>query len=236
MQASTVSPQPPVPAAPSAPQVASPAPSTTFSVPQTAEEVSALRARRSEMSSQLSNVEGRRERLVEELRSAPAEGRQGIQDRIQQLDQRILQIEADLQETGRLLTLAPVSARGTTVVPPDVAARFPGSASVRDLTGLAAMLAMLVLATAFARRMWRRSTAIPVPPRESRESQERMERLEQAVDAIALEIERVGEAQRYQARILAEAQLMPALGMGQRAAEPIRLPEREPVRSPTPER
>jgi hypothetical protein len=54
-----------------------------------------------------------------------------------------------------------------------------------------------------------------------------MERLEQAVDAIALEIERVGESQRYQQKVLAEANLMPAIGHGQRAAEPARMKEYE---------
>jgi hypothetical protein len=48
-----------------------------------------------------------------------------------------------------------------------------------------------------------------------------MERLEQAVDAIAIEVERVGESQRFQQKLLAEANLMPA-GVGQRAAEPVR--------------
>jgi hypothetical protein len=57
-----------------------------------------------------------------------------------------------------------------------------------------------------------------------------MERLEQAVDAIAIEIERVGEAQRYQTKVLAEANLMPALNVGQRAAEPIRAREFEELR------
>jgi hypothetical protein len=55
---------------------------------------------------------------------------------------------------------------------------------------------------------------------------ERMERLEQAVDAIALEIERVGEAQRYQTRVLAEANLMPTASSG-RVGETVRAREYE---------
>jgi hypothetical protein len=58
-----------------------------------------------------------------------------------------------------------------------------------------------------------------------------MERLEQAVDAIAIEIERVGESQRYQAKVLAEANLMPALSVGQRAAEPVRASDYESSRA-----
>jgi hypothetical protein len=50
----------------------------------------------------------------------------------------------------------------------------------------------------------------------SPEQDARFDRLEQAVDAIALEIERVGESQRYQQKVLAEANLMPAINAGQR--------------------
>ena len=55
------------------------------------------------------------------------------------------------------------------------------------------------------------------------EHEARFDRLEQAVDAIALEIERVGEAQRYQAKLLTEANMMPAKGTAQK--EPIRARE-----------
>jgi hypothetical protein len=57
-----------------------------------------------------------------------------------------------------------------------------------------------------------------------------MERLEQAVDAIAIEIERVSEGQRFVTRLLTEGSA-PALSVGQKAAEPVRLPEREALRA-----
>jgi len=57
-----------------------------------------------------------------------------------------------------------------------------------------------------------------------------MERLEQAVDAIAIEIERVSEGQRYVTRLLTEGAAS-ALPVGQRAADPVRLPEREALRA-----
>ena len=58
----------------------------------------------------------------------------------------------------------------------------------------------------------------------------RMERLEQAVDAIAIEVERVSEGQRYMTRLLTEGSA-PALSVGQRAAEPVRIAEREALRT-----
>jgi hypothetical protein len=57
-----------------------------------------------------------------------------------------------------------------------------------------------------------------------------MERLEQAVDAIAIEIERVSEGQRYVTRLLTEGAAS-ALPVGQKAGEPARLPEREALQA-----
>jgi len=62
------------------------------------------------------------------------------------------------------------------------------------------------ISRAFARRMDRKSAA----PTESRESSARLERIEQAVDAIAIEVERVSEGQRYTTRLMSEMRGLPA--------------------------
>jgi hypothetical protein len=59
---------------------------------------------------------------------------------------------------------------------------------------------MLVLVRAFARRVDNRSNMPSVPP----EIAERMERMERAIDAVAIEIERMSENQRFLTRLLAE--------------------------------
>jgi hypothetical protein len=46
----------------------------------------------------------------------------------------------------------------------------------------------------------------PVPPRELSAINTRLERIETAVDSIALEIERISEAQRFSARLQSERQ------------------------------
>ena len=51
-----------------------------------------------------------------------------------------------------------------------------------------------------ARRLGRR----PEPPRLPAVDAARMERIEQAVDAIALEVERIAEAQRFTTKLLSE--------------------------------
>lgn len=68
------------------------------------------------------------------------------------------------------------------------------------LTGTAMVLG-LPLVIVYARRLWLRDTK--APPRSS-ESERRLERMEQAIDAIALEVERISEGQRFVTNLLAE--------------------------------
>ena len=62
-------------------------------------------------------------------------------------------------------------------------------------------------------RRWDRESQVPRVPHEV---QTRLERIEQAVDAIAIEVERMSEGQRFVTRLLAERGT-------DRAAEPARL-------------
>jgi hypothetical protein len=62
------------------------------------------------------------------------------------------------------------------------------------------------IARAFARRMDRRSA---VDPQASSDVRSRLERIEHAVDAIAIEVERVSEAQRYSTKILSGLRALP---------------------------
>jgi hypothetical protein len=56
------------------------------------------------------------------------------------------------------------------------------------------------LVIAHTRRIWRRGQAVP----SSTETDRRLERIEQAIDAMAVEVERVAEGQRFVTRLLSE--------------------------------
>ena len=56
------------------------------------------------------------------------------------------------------------------------------------------------IARAFGRRMEQGSRRIELPP----ETTARFERMEQAIDSIAIEVERISEAQRFTTKLLAE--------------------------------
>jgi hypothetical protein len=55
----------------------------------------------------------------------------------------------------------------------------------------------------------------PVPPRELTTINGRLERIEAAVDAIAVEVERISEAQRFSARLQSEKQAPRLSGPGE---------------------
>jgi hypothetical protein len=98
--------------------------------------------------------------------------------------------------------------------------------------GIAIMLALILpLSIAYAIRMLRRNPA-PKPGR-TEDFAPRFDRLEQAVDAIAIEVERVSEGQRFVTKILADRPAVDSgqpLAIGAGAAEPIRVQERQGVR------
>lgn len=218
-QATAQTPSLPAPAPPSLPQpvIVEVNPQASMR-PLTPAEASVIRNQRSEMSEQLISAQNRRERILEELRNAPPGTEQGLREQYQVLSDRIVAIERDIEVSGRTLRTGQVQV-GTTIVPPREYVRNPADDAERG-AALGAMILIPIAIVMFLRRLRRGKRA-----RQSSNTvvyDERMERLEQAVDAIALEIERVGEAQRYQTKVLSEANLMPAMSAGQRVAEPIR--------------
>ena len=66
--------------------------------------------------------------------------------------------------------------------------------------GTAAVLILRPLMRAFANRFERRGAPALLPP----EVSAHMERLEQAIDAVAIEVERISEGQRYTTKLLSE--------------------------------
>jgi hypothetical protein len=65
---------------------------------------------------------------------------------------------------------------------------------------------MIVLGLPVVRLVTRWLEPKPVPPRELSAINGRLERIETAVDSIALEVERISEAQRFSARLQSEQQ------------------------------
>ena len=209
MQATTQS-QPEAPAAPAQPPrptsittVGADQKPLTLSSPATQGEVEALVRQRSELADQLTSATERRVGLVNQLRSSPdGVARTGIEERIKVLDQRILQLETDLASTGRLVALAPgdlVAIASRDYMPPE-----GGGDDFEEGMMLGVFLAVGFVALVTAFRRFRRRKQTPVKKTELGVESQRLERLEQGMEAIAIEIERVSEGQRFVTKLLSE--------------------------------
>lgn len=95
-----------------------------------------------------------------------------------------------------------------------------------ELKGAAEFLILFPLAVACARMMWRRGSRVAATT--SLEGSTQLSRLEQAVESIAVEVERINEAQRFSAKLLAGRQAEPradnlkeAIRTQRRVATPI---------------
>jgi hypothetical protein len=218
---------PTVPQPPAAPPAAQEGAPAIAGAPRLATQASveALRDMRSELSNQLSSATSRRKEVAKQLLSTPpGPGRAGLEGRLAVLDGRIMKLESTIAETGEQLANADLGSSGTT----QPASRY-GPFSSGQLTGITIVSIALVwapLAFAAARIMMRR-WAHPRPAPQILESSARLERMEQAIDAVAIEIERISEGQRFVTQAMAKKEAVPALGVGQAPAQELRVGEAE---------
>ena len=181
--------------------------------PRTSQDVDALKARREELSNQLQSVDSRRSKLMSQLRStSDPVAVKGLEARLAQLDARQLQLENDLGQVGQMLSSASAGLVASTSPAPRI-----GSFTTNQTMALSVLGIIFIgfpLAIGLAKSMWRRSAKPAIPPQALTETAQRLERLESSVDAIAIEIERISEGQRFVTRLLSESPGAPALGTG----------------------
>ena len=198
----------------------------TLPVPRTESEVRQLLAQREELSNQLSGVSARRTDLALEIRNRSVDAtRGGLEERLRLLDNRILQLESDLASTGRQIASAPQE-----LIAGTAPARPTGGGDDFEegvmAGGFSVFLAFSVVLF-FVRRRWkRRGPALPAAAQLGGESAQRLERLETGMEAIAIEIERVSEGQRFVTRLLSESQ--PPLGKSLRVGQPAPVGKEDP--------
>jgi hypothetical protein len=194
----------------------------TISAPRTAREIDALQSQRDELSRQLTSVDGRRSKLMSQLRSTgDPTAVKGLQDRLALLDARQLQLEADLAGIGQQLSSASAGLIATSASGGPVFAGLSGGQTLA-LSIVFTIFVLGPLAVGFARTLFKRASRPALPPAVFNEAAQRLERVEAAVETIALEIERISEGQRFVTKLLSESQPAPQLGAGQRSAEPVR--------------
>lgn len=216
---------PPAPAAPATQGVVTPR--DLAGPPVTARDVAALKARRDLLSEQLTSAASRRRDVARQLQSATGVDKAGLEQRMTVLDKRIARLESDIDLTGQ--QLASAASLGVA----QSGSRSTGGSQVTDnMVPILIVFTIFVLcpvAIAWARAIWKRTSAPRVVV--DRESTQRLERMEQAMEAIAVEIERVSEGQRFVTRLMAEGRSGAPIGAGEPGVEAVPIPRGERSRA-----
>ena len=193
----------------------------TAQVPKTAQDLHALRMRRAEVREQLESITSWRGRLVQERHNAQATGNATVvaelDGRIKELGDRSKRLEQSLLSTEDAITQGianGVADEGMTVTVPPIPPipeipSFPGVA-VHDIGGytgrdiavvaLGQTLGFVLIGLFLWRMAFRRGARSAQVPSGGRD----VNALQQSVDAIAVEIERISENQRFVTKLLNE--------------------------------
>ena len=199
---------------------------------------STLRAfdqQRSELNSQLTSLTIQRDLLNQQLRNADAAGQAQLQAQIKAVGERTTQVIKQMAAVddaanraladGSGLAVLPGQGlgRGDAVIslPPPISDRAAAGSERVAIFGIIGLTVMVVFALQWLRRPRLASTAL------GPSDVGRLERLQQAVDVIAIEVERISEAQRVLSKALVDAKV---LGSG--PAEDVRSPVRERAKAP----
>jgi hypothetical protein len=179
-----------------------------------------LKEQHSELRNQLERLENQRENMVGELAGTPDAVKKSLETRIATVDGRIVELDKAIADNERAVAQATAVPGAVVPEPPDPPRRGPPEEFWVFLMILTFIFA-IPMSIAFARRIWRRGAQVVsnIP----NEIYERFNRVDQAIDSIAVEVERIGEGQRYLTRVVAEQQK--SIGAG--AAEPVKQPARE---------
>ena len=205
-----------------------------------APDIATLRVQLSDLQVQLTGLQARWDGLHSQLdamlRSNPA--RPGVQQQWADVGVEIARVKGEIAFREAQLARAQGRPIGTTQTAP--AARFPGLAVNSNLVVVMSTAMLMAfgfpLSIAWARRILRRKPEPPVPS----DVAPRLENIERAVDAIAIEVERISESQRFLTKILvgnkpsqgsaAESGAPSPKALGAGPIQPVDVPERERVR------
>ena len=173
-----------------------------------------LTHQRDELGNQMERLKDERRDIANRLRSEEplsTADKAGLEKRLTTVDGRIEVLDAQIAGVDAQVASAAAVPGAIVERPPEP--RHGPPEEVFVLGGMFIVVAILPLSIAFARRIWRRSAAaVSALPHDI---VERFTQIDQAVESIAVEVERIGEGQRFITRVLSE-QGRPAL------AEPVR--------------
>lgn len=197
----------------------------------TAPEAAALQAQVGMLRQRVEQLKEERTSLVEEANAAGnRETQTAVRDRLTTVQTQLAQNETALRAAEDRLAALGIAPSDETFAETRA---DPPTSDIRDIPdnimGLGMVSLLFIgapLAIGISRWLWRRAVPAPAPAFPAIESQ-RLARLEQSVEAIAVELERVSEGQRFVTKLFAEQR-----GLSAGAAEPVRVPQADAVSRP----
>lgn len=215
MQAPTIQPPPPPP-----PGSEISAPTFSVQIPQAGgsprEVYQAYQAKREVLGEYMNRLLNRRNNVAQRLENPRIESveKEALEEHLKELNTRIIDMEKQLHKADAEVAAAAGipgavarEARPIRNGPPD---------GVAIIGTIFAGIAIVIMAVAFARRLWKGAAKAVSQVPAALEA--RLTRFEQSIDTIAIEMERVSEGQRFLTKVLAE-QNPRAIGAG--PAQPI---------------
>jgi len=171
-----------------------------------------FRAQRRELTNQLEELESTRSALSSSLTNVNSVDprRKALEERLGEVDKRIATVDGMLAANSAQLAQA-AAVPGAVVEPPRMIKQGPPEEAYIVAT-MFMLIVLLPLSIAMARRIWKRSvTTVTSFPRELAD---RLGRMENALEATSLEVERIGEGQRFLTRLFTERESAKAIGAG----------------------
>jgi hypothetical protein len=169
--------------------------------PSASQVYEAMRAQRDVLGDQMRALDNTRNDLRRELsKSQGTVDRQGIEKRISEIDGRISEMEKQISASDASVSKA-AGVPGAIVERPEPVRRGPPE-EAWVLGGMFIVFVMMPMSVAWAIRMLRRSK-VPAAPSLTAVEQ-RLTAIEQGVESIAIEVERIGEGQRFVAQLIGE--------------------------------
>jgi len=177
----------------------------TLQIPKSHDEMMGLLAQRRQLNEQLDQATDRRNDLMNKILGAPETAKPGLQGELNVLNDRIVQLESNLNVIGQEIAGASPElismAEEPSTRPGDA---FDEGMAAGVAAGAGSVLVIMTALIFFLRRAWKRR-ARTAPPMLLAADSERLQRLEHGIDAMAIEIERISEGQRYVTKLLSES-------------------------------
>lgn len=203
---------PATPPAQTGAQTGAPKPEMVTGGPYTAREMyeAASRYRRT-LRDQLNSAEGEREEIARQLRQPEVQGvdKAGLEQRLKVLDTRVLDLQNQHSDAQQREAQAAALPGATTRTQQEVSSdRFE---IVFGVTTVILTVLAIPIVLAWARRLWKKSSVtLSMTP----ELDRRLDSIEKSIDATALEVERIGEGQRFVTQLMANRTVQEQASLG----------------------